>query len=210
MSDDRQAALLLHGLVPEDRAWVLDRLDPPSRDQLQQHLHELAALGIPAEPDWLALCQQSRPQAASGTVLRAEARGAVHADHAGSERACSEAACSDAAGTAQAPVAGASAQQMQAVLQGEPVWLVHTVLQLRNWPWKQDFLALQTPARQRLLQQPGPAGLSATLVAALLGRLTQRLQDSRAMACAPVPQNRAALSARRPWATLQQWLGQWL
>jgi len=47
----RMAALALHGLTPEDRAWVLDRLDTVDRDSLQRLIDELVALGVPADPE---------------------------------------------------------------------------------------------------------------------------------------------------------------
>jgi hypothetical protein len=50
MSDSRRAALTLHALPPADRRWVLDRLAPHQRHVLAEHLAELDALRIPADP----------------------------------------------------------------------------------------------------------------------------------------------------------------
>jgi len=44
---DRRAALALHGLSADDRAWVLDRLDPAKRARLEPLMAELVAFGMP-------------------------------------------------------------------------------------------------------------------------------------------------------------------
>jgi hypothetical protein len=46
----RQAALVLHGMRVEDRAWAMRRLSPQSRTILQGLLDELNALGIASDP----------------------------------------------------------------------------------------------------------------------------------------------------------------
>lgn len=46
----RQAALLLHGMAPTDRTWVLDQLPQAQQELLSSLLAELAELGIPADP----------------------------------------------------------------------------------------------------------------------------------------------------------------
>ncbi|UGQ47968.1 hypothetical protein [Massilia endophytica] len=50
MSQDRQTALMLHAVSPDDRRWVMDQLPVPARRELAALLDELTALGIPAEP----------------------------------------------------------------------------------------------------------------------------------------------------------------
>lgn len=50
MSGVRQAALVLHGLAPADREWMLSRLPDDRADDLRVLLQELQEIGIPAEP----------------------------------------------------------------------------------------------------------------------------------------------------------------
>lgn len=50
MPGRRQSALLLHGMQPADRDWILARLPQAERALLDEHLQELRSLGIPADP----------------------------------------------------------------------------------------------------------------------------------------------------------------
>jgi hypothetical protein len=49
MRSYRQAALCLHGLAPDDRRWLLNRLPDRHRAMLRDLLAELESLGIPAD-----------------------------------------------------------------------------------------------------------------------------------------------------------------
>ena len=53
MSAYRQAALLVHGLGEEDRAWMLGQLAPAERDVISAQLAELRELGIPPDAQLL-------------------------------------------------------------------------------------------------------------------------------------------------------------
>jgi hypothetical protein len=52
--NERRAALVLHGLVEEDRDWVLARLSATERGKLRALLDELAELGLPKDASTLA------------------------------------------------------------------------------------------------------------------------------------------------------------
>ena len=52
--NERRAALVLHGLVEEDRDWVLARLSVTERGKLRALLDDLAELGIPKDASALA------------------------------------------------------------------------------------------------------------------------------------------------------------
>jgi hypothetical protein len=45
----RRAALTLHALSPQDRAWVLGRLEPQQQRALEEQLQDLEGLGIAAD-----------------------------------------------------------------------------------------------------------------------------------------------------------------
>jgi hypothetical protein len=114
----RKAALVLHALDAGDRRWMLQRLPPPQRDLVLPLLDELAQLGLPAE-----------------RVLVEEVLGGIRALHASPVE--------------DGPsLAGASAEDVAVLLEGEPEALVGKLLSLRTWPWKDAFIA-QLPAVTR-------------------------------------------------------------
>jgi hypothetical protein len=49
MTHLREAALALHALEPDDRAWLIERLTPAQQRAVAPLLSELAELGIPAD-----------------------------------------------------------------------------------------------------------------------------------------------------------------
>lgn len=49
----RQAALLLHGMTPTDRLWLLDRLPVEQQETLSTLLAELAELGVPSDAEFV-------------------------------------------------------------------------------------------------------------------------------------------------------------
>ncbi|MGM9485059.1 hypothetical protein ACS5PN_27970 [Roseateles sp. NT4] len=69
----RRAALALHALSAEDRAWLLQRLSPAQREALDALLVELKELGIP--PDQGVIRAALSQPAASSVFSEEEARG---------------------------------------------------------------------------------------------------------------------------------------
>lgn len=63
MSGVKRAALVLHGLQAEDRAWLIAQLDEAQREPLKKSLGELAALGVPRDA---SLLHAVLPQETSG------------------------------------------------------------------------------------------------------------------------------------------------
>ncbi|HRI55464.1 MAG TPA: hypothetical protein PK170_00035 [Anaerolineae bacterium] len=49
--EGRKAALLLHSLSEQDRGWVLDRLAPSQKAEMEALLAELRSLQVPVQPD---------------------------------------------------------------------------------------------------------------------------------------------------------------
>ena len=63
----RRASLALHGLSSADRQWMIERLPVQKRADLQQLLHELTALGIPADRRLARLAVEALPHQAVPT-----------------------------------------------------------------------------------------------------------------------------------------------
>jgi len=64
----RHAALLLHALTDEDRAWMLNAMPPAERRSLQRLLLELAAMGIERDPALIAQATAEAPTPADRPV----------------------------------------------------------------------------------------------------------------------------------------------
>jgi hypothetical protein len=78
----RQAALTLHGLQPEDRAWVLDALPPQQRTALEPLLRELEELGIPGDVGISAEAEQSVSPRREAANMEAPNRGTLRSQAA--------------------------------------------------------------------------------------------------------------------------------
>jgi hypothetical protein len=57
----RRAALVAHGMQPQDRQWLLEALGPEERALLRPLLQELQALGIPSDDGLLRDVMASAP-----------------------------------------------------------------------------------------------------------------------------------------------------
>jgi len=158
----RRAALLLHALSESDRAWLLERLAEAERSALGALLHELEALGIPADGALVAEVVGGLPgqgQVPSTPADGPEARGAE--------------------------LARARPEALVAVLCDEPPGLVARVLHLREWPWKAEVLRRLGPAKaERVrallvsLERSAAPGAGAALSERLVARLGERLGGS--------------------------------
>lgn len=75
MSSARQAALVLHGLAPADREWMLARLPEPRRDELGALIEELQSLGLPPDAELIRQAIGDAPARASpvSTLMQASA-----------------------------------------------------------------------------------------------------------------------------------------
>lgn len=114
----RKAALLLHGLAPTDRSWLMERLPPQQSERLQRLLAEVARLGIPAD----------RELVESFAVAGQGDRSALQ--------------------SAEAFVACAPSSAVKKCLAQEPGAFVDRILSLRNWPWTEEFMATSGHVRK--------------------------------------------------------------
>ncbi len=123
----RRAALALHGLAQQDRAWILKELPDTDKVVLTQLLDELDELGF------------------SG-----DAAEAVHADGAASSASVTpNGSQPEAKSTSRLEqIRRASAEDMFAILENEPGSLTAQILSMESWPWATRFLGLFPEARR--------------------------------------------------------------
>lgn len=176
--EERSAALLLHTVAAEDRAWLLAQLHEDDRARLQGLVDELRTIGIPPAPE---LLQELAPgKAAPRAEHPAVASGLRHAD----------------------------ADALASVLSAEPAELIARVIALGPWPWTGALLArLGAMHRQEVMErmaalpkEPGrvPCAFDLRLLELVEARLTQASPVRPATTA-------AARSGNGHW--LSRWLG---
>jgi hypothetical protein len=81
MTDTRRAALVLHGLPPDDREWMLAQLPGHQAEALRALLHELHGLGVPADAHLMrdALARSLHDDAPNVACLARASAGQMHA-----------------------------------------------------------------------------------------------------------------------------------
>lgn len=110
-SPAHRAALRLHALPEEDRAWVLTALPADQQAILRQLLRELEALGIPRDADLLQHLAEGDGEEARSPSL------ALHA------------------------LDGAAVRRLAAVLAAEPPRLAAALLAAGSWDWREQLVA---------------------------------------------------------------------
>jgi len=178
-SQQRQAALLLHALHPDDQAWLLSQLDAQATQELSALLQELQSLGIPS--DTKLATEATTPAQTPASLL----------SPAGPELP-----------PATPPIADTPYARLQRLdplttptqwpwlvsyFRHEPALLCARLLELSPWPWQEALLAeLDTVRRAQITEQlraiqhtedSADAGHTAPrLQAVLLTQLDQFLQ----------------------------------
>jgi hypothetical protein len=104
----RKAALALHAMGTDDQQWLLSRLPPPRRAEVQALLQELRDLGIPPDQELLAACLADAPRSVPRSAT---------------ER------------LAQLP--DGQMRALAQALEAEPPLLVARLLRAHPWSWKQ-------------------------------------------------------------------------
>jgi hypothetical protein len=174
VNDLRESALVLHGLAPSDRDWLLSRLPGERADELRVLIDELQTLGLPADATLTARAlraSQPTPNAAAvAPTLPA---------------------------TAAQTIASASAEQMQRVLHEEADQLLAIVASSSVWRWRARWLSRMEPLRAErvrklmLDQSPTPS-----LREAVLDAVAHHLRE---LPAAPPDAPMALMQRARDW-----------
>jgi len=151
----RQAALYLHSLNKRDQKWLLKQLPADKKAQLQALLEELKSVGIPGGQNWLPSVKEDASQDLSKEF---------------SPESISNIAIIDSA----------SIEQVKKTLLGEPDVIIASVLSVRRWSWKEQFLNLFGAKRKRQLiglhENKEPAN-SKKLDEAILASVAERIKN---------------------------------
>jgi hypothetical protein len=152
----RSAALRLHAVGPADRNWILGRLDRKTRKRLSGLLRELNRAGFdPSAAGAIDLESAAEPQpdaaAPPPSLLPSELVARLERE---------------------------DAQAVARALGGEPGWVVAAVLAAHPWTWRSAVLKCFNSKVSGALTRPGPAGLSASLVRALVASLARRMDEA--------------------------------
>jgi hypothetical protein len=192
MSGHRRAAVALHGLHASDQQWMLAELPAPDRKILRGYLKELDALGFTSEH---ALADDFQPTGAAPitTVTPVTARSAENNG-----------------GNVREQLQQASALEMLACLQNEPIRLIACFLNLHAWPWRVELLTLLPRASQLRIRPllddaaPPAAGMASFLLDAVAARL-------RTLPVVPTepPVMVAMKTKRRDWFSVNFWASLW-
>ncbi len=180
--ESRRAALLLHTVSDDDRAWLLSQMDGAERARLQGLVDELRAIGIPPAPE---LLDELGPAVAARVRGDAGHRGGLqHAD----------------------PVA------LAAVLAAEPSELIARVIAQGPWTWTGALLArLGALQRQQVMDSlaalpPAHERTASALDARLLAIVEVRLAQAPAGTASPASGHGVAGGK----AGAGNWLRRWL
>jgi hypothetical protein len=129
-SGSRQAALLLHAMLPTDREWLLNQLPVNDRSKLQAMLGELTSLGIAPEPDLVKTVAHEIDVTNKKEPI---------IDFAGmAECGVSKIKTS---GDAIEFLLSASPTDIVQILRSEPPGLIARLLRIYSWPWSDELLA---------------------------------------------------------------------
>jgi len=178
----RTAALLLHAMLPEDRTWLLEQLNPGEQASLDGLLGELGALGIPGD---------------ATLVDRALREKGQHSEP--SQPVRPRAASAASVPSAEEIVATAPPSAIAGLFCEEPPGLIAALLGARDWPWRAEVL-LELGAYVRLRVEEAldaepvadpegsaPRHRATALEARLIAALASRLRAEEAPPAPPAP-----------------------
>jgi hypothetical protein len=139
----RKAALMLHAMLPVDRAWILRNIPNGQSVQLQALLEELRSLGIPADPSLLTELMSDRvktPLVEEKKLENSENRTGMGFD------AADVTPGGHSLDTARVDI-------LLAILKQEPATLTAHLLSLRSWKWQDDLLQAMSAEQKRAVRQ---------------------------------------------------------
>lgn len=149
-SPAHRAALALHGLPGDDRAWVLAALPGDQQMLLQSLLQELEELGIPREASLFDGIAGNRHEQAAAAADPLQA------------------------------LQGAGVQRLADLLAAEPPRIAAALLAGGPWPWREQLLcALPTALVQEVQRLARTVQPGAALQAAVMAEMAVALASSR-------------------------------
>jgi hypothetical protein len=149
MSAVRESALVLHGLNPNDRDWLLARLPNERAEELRSLVDELQSLGLPSDGE---------------LTSRATRRAPI--------------ALVPVASTAVQVISTATADQLHSLLAEEADSVLAIVASSSAWRWREKWLARLEPLRaQRVRKLMVEHSTTPALRQAVLEAVAQSLCD---------------------------------
>lgn len=196
MSGHRRTAVVLHGLQAQDRAWMLAELAEPDQAIVRAHLDELDALGFSlgsemiAELNPMALNQAGgNPTTLNPATLNPSALNPSVPDVALPLQRLQQ----------------ASAQQIVALLEDEPLALSARFFSLQSWPWQEAVWAQLSAPRRLRIRSSMPVNSAPGLDQFLIDTLAQRLQRLQLL---PSVEPKSAAQPTNVWWK-KVWRGKW-
>ncbi|WP_005034705.1 hypothetical protein [Holophaga foetida] len=183
LGNERKAALLLHSLGEEDRAWLLGQVDTTERHSLERMLQELQELGIPEDPGIIGEVIAQAPLPLAAPV-----------------RIASE------ANDWEAVLREADPAILERVLRDDPPGVTARLLLMVDWPWQERFMeCLGALRRHQVTEQVarfrsgGGASSGDCLKPALLAAVGRRLRQEVASSFSPGSKREAEGERKRKW-----------
>lgn len=169
----RRAALLTRRLDPADRAWLLGCLPAHQRVQLETLLVELAELGIPNDADVL---QQVLNEARTHALPSDDHQFLRH-------------------------LSGAQIGVLASCLRAEPATLTRRLLQVEDWPWREQLMAAWDAAWRGQVDAAADA-CAPRLQQALVRGIARRVRMMSEQAAVPSPNVPAGPGPTLPGASV--------
>jgi hypothetical protein len=186
----RAAARKLQSLAPDDRRWLLERLDAGARRRLASVLDEV----VDPDAGASAATRPADEAAAAAAALEAERVGGTEV---------------------HGRLNAASPPRVSQLLADEPDWILQAVLGAASWRWTEAFVStLSTERRLRLARDSAAGGLAPEALRELCRILADILDEESARQSASfaglLAEARSSREAFGHGGALWRWIRQWM